>query len=93
MSPPGDRTISALAVAGEMTYVACGPHIYAWKRVELVQHMTGHTAEITHLLVFGGHLLSVANDNTLRMWDLTMGAHRVYRGRCVVLDIGVFCCQ
>jgi WD40 repeat protein len=33
----------------------------------------GHTADVKHLLVFGPHLISVADDQTLRIWDLASG--------------------
>jgi WD40 repeat protein len=33
----------------------------------------GHTADVKHLLVFGPHLISIADDQTLRMWDLASG--------------------
>ncbi len=37
VSPPGDRAITALAATGELTITACGPRVFVWKRLELVQ--------------------------------------------------------
>ena len=73
VSPPGRDPITALAAAGETTFVACGPRVHVWKRLELLHTLVGHTADVHHLLVFGPHILSVAADATLRVWDWAVG--------------------
>ena len=73
-SPPGAVPIAALACApGDQTLCAVGARIHVWHRTELVRTLDGHTGTVRHLLVFGAHLVSVADDQTMRVWDLADG--------------------
>lgn len=53
--------ISYLASDKYLIYSACGPVIYAWRRGNEIKHKyIGHAANVTLLLPFGRHLISVS---------------------------------
>ncbi|XP_072950068.1 WD repeat-containing protein 36 [Epargyreus clarus] len=52
-------------------YTASENNIYAWRRgCELKHVYKGHTAPIHHILPFGVHIISIDEDNVLRIFDI-----------------------
>lgn len=52
-------------------YTACGNTIYAWRRgTELKHTYKGHKKPVHLLMPFGAHLLSVDEENLLKVWDI-----------------------
>ena len=66
------HTVTALAALGQLTFVAAGREISVWNRYELVGVWKGHSEEISHLMEFGTHVLSIAG-TTLKVWEVDTG--------------------
>ena len=60
-----------MAIYKRYHLTATGNVINVFRRAKLVRTLESHTASIKTLLVFGSQLLSVSNDNVLKVWELT----------------------
>lgn len=66
---PGE--ITCLAGDPYHTFTACGKEIYAWRRgVELRHTYKGHDYTVHILLPFGPHLISIDENNNVKLWDI-----------------------
>ncbi|KAL1506183.1 hypothetical protein ABEB36_005590 [Hypothenemus hampei] len=66
---PGD--ITCMTTDAYHVYTACGNIIYAWRRGTELQHTyKGHNHEVTHMIPFGAHLISVDENCNLKVWDI-----------------------
>mmetsp|Transcript_46017 Transcript_46017/g.59119 ORF Transcript_46017/g.59119 Transcript_46017/m.59119 type:complete len:1225 (+) Transcript_46017:40-3714(+) len=64
------KSISALAVLKDRTFVACGKEIVAWERMHLLAPIGSHLGSIISLLVLGNTLISLCDQGYLKSWDL-----------------------
>jgi U3 small nucleolar RNA-associated protein 21 len=71
IGPHSDRKIRAIASTKDLTFTAHGCDVYMWKRAVLVHKLKGHVEPVSHLLIFGDYLLSVCENQVLRLWDLS----------------------
>ncbi|XP_044756628.1 WD repeat-containing protein 36 [Coccinella septempunctata] len=63
--------IECMAADSYHVYTGAGPNIYAWRRgTELKHTYKGHEHNVKHLLPFGVHLISVDEENNLKIWDI-----------------------
>jgi U3 small nucleolar RNA-associated protein 21 len=54
----------------DQIFTASGKNIYYWQRNELLATFKGHKSNIFQLLLFGYHLLSLSEDNIIKIWDI-----------------------
>eukprot|EP01083_Nonionella_stella_P249991 863824_1 len=73
VGPVGSSKVTAVANVREYTYVANGNDIVCWNRMKHVRTMKGHSGTVYSLMVFGPHLLSVGEDQCLRVWEMLSG--------------------
>ena len=71
--------ISALAVAGERTFVACGRQLTVWERLHPLAHLGSHPGSVVAVVLLGSStLVSVCDRGHLKAWDLS---HESLAGR------------
>lgn len=52
-------------------YTASAKNIYAWRSGNVIKHIyKGHLKNVHILLPFGGHLISVDEDSTMKIWNI-----------------------
>lgn len=52
-------------------YTASAKNIYAWRSGSVIKHIyKGHLKNIHTLLPFGGHLISIDDDSTVKIWNI-----------------------
>lgn len=65
------QDIECMAADSYHVYTGAGPNIYAWRRgTELKHTYKGHEHNVKLLLPFGIHLISVDEENNLKVWDI-----------------------
>lgn len=69
VSPRLSKKILAITSKQETTFTAVGPDIIVWDRVTERGTLAGHRAPIIQLLLMGNVLISLSEDQTLRVWD------------------------
>ncbi|XP_033195290.1 WD repeat-containing protein 36 [Bombus vancouverensis nearcticus] len=66
---PGE--ITCLAGDPYHTFTACGKEIYAWRRGGEIRHTyKGHNYTVHILLPFGPNLISIDENNNVKLWDI-----------------------
>ncbi|RUS16772.1 hypothetical protein BC937DRAFT_90825 [Endogone sp. FLAS-F59071] len=74
VGPQTQKPITALASSGDLTFAACGNEVITFRRSKEISRINSQDHfTVFQLLVFGGHLISLCDDNTLKMWDYTTG--------------------
>ncbi|XP_065834834.1 WD repeat-containing protein 36-like isoform X2 [Oscarella lobularis] len=66
---PQFEPISCLASQGMLLFTASGLDIKLWKRAKEIRVFRGHRKNIHSLLPFGEHLISVDDDNEVKIWN------------------------
>lgn len=71
-TPLHAEEISCIATDPFLVHVACGPNIYSWRSSRTIKKTfkSPGTSNVHLLLAFGAHLISVDEDNVLRVWDI-----------------------
>lgn len=65
------RDIECMAVDTYHVYTGAGHNIYAWRRGRELKHTyKGHKHNVKLLLPFGVHLISIDEENNLKIWDI-----------------------
>eukprot|EP00741_Cyanophora_paradoxa_P021294 tig00021348_g20554.t1 len=70
VGPQLPKRVAAVAAEGDLTFVASGNDVLAFKRSTLVHTLRGHSGTVRLLLTFGAHVLSVGDDRRLIAWDV-----------------------
>ncbi|KAI7823322.1 Utp21 specific WD40 associated putative domain-containing protein [Gamsiella multidivaricata] len=68
--------ITALAVLGDLVFVACGSDVVSYKRAKEVGRFSCGTdprLSIVSLEIFGQHIISICSDNTVKLNDHSTG--------------------
>ena len=76
--------IACLAVHKDTTFTASGSVVTSWRRGKPVLHFTEHTSEVSQMLPFGKHLITVDDANTLKVHHIIV----IILGRAVVFFLG-----
>jgi U3 small nucleolar RNA-associated protein 21 len=63
------KKIRAIAMSRMLTFTASGPDIFIFSRGKKVGALVGHFRRVYLLSILGDHLLSVGEDNQLKVWD------------------------
>ncbi|XP_014271502.1 WD repeat-containing protein 36 [Halyomorpha halys] len=70
VSDSTSEEINCLATDRDGFFTASGSRIYSWRRnSEIKCSFEGHANHVTLLLPFGRHLISVDEDNVLKVWE------------------------
>lgn len=70
VSDASEDEISCLAADSRQTYTASGSKVQGWIRgTTLYKTYPGHKEPVNLILPFGAHLISVDEDNVLRVWE------------------------
>eukprot|EP00116_Pleurobrachia_bachei_P010731 sb/3470993/ len=72
-SPLHCGPISCMAAYKDLIFTTVYDNVYVWSRARLISTYTGHTGDITHILPFGDHLISIASDKRLLIHDISSG--------------------
>lgn len=64
--------ITALATKGDFTYAACGTDIIVYERAKQIATLEVGISTI-ELMIFGDHLISLTEENALKLWNLASG--------------------
>jgi U3 small nucleolar RNA-associated protein 21 len=74
VGPQTEGSVTALAVAGDITFAACGGTVVKLERAQEVGRIyTGSSAQINHLLVFGEQLITINEDDKVQVWNYSTG--------------------
>ncbi|KAG1468282.1 hypothetical protein G6F56_003920 [Rhizopus delemar] len=74
VSTPTEQPITAMASFKKMTFVASGNNVFGYLRGKQISQMGGQGSfTILQILVLGGYMVALCDDNTLKVWDTTSG--------------------
>ncbi|CAO3658833.1 unnamed protein product [Umbelopsis ramanniana] len=70
VGPQASAPLTAIATMNNITFAACGSSLIIYKRAKEIDRITSDSEfAIIQLVIFGGHILGLCDDNVLRMWD------------------------
>lgn len=74
VSTPTEKPITAMASFKKLMYVATGNKVFGYLRGKQVSELGGQGEfTIMQILVLGGYMVALCDDNTLKVWDTTTG--------------------